>query len=212
MHNDYLIVNGEKMSKSLGNFFTIRDLLDKGWTGPELRWVLLGTHYRKKLNFTFDSCNQARTAMKKFKEFFQRLKAVDSAGEASEATVKQVNESKQAFAEALGDDLNISKAIAATYSLMHYGNGILDQGTVNKAEAELLLEQFRDFDRVMMLFDVDSAAEEEQVPAEILELAQKRQDARKNKDFAAADAIRDQLKEAGWVIEDTAEGPKVKRI
>jgi len=208
LHCAHLIVNGEKMSKSLGNFYTLREVLAKGFSGADVRWVLLGTHYRKKLDFTFDDCAQAQVTRKKFQAFFQRLNAAKAS---SGSDVKGiVEESRKKFRDALGDDLNISEAIAAVYHLEREANKLLESNSLSAAGAQELLAQFRDFDRVLAVLDLDAA--EISVPKEIMELAEKRQAARKAKDFAGADALRDQLKALGWVVEDTPSGPRPKRL
>jgi cysteinyl-tRNA synthetase len=210
LHCAHLIVDGEKMSKSLGNFFTLRDLEKKGYDGPSIRWVLLGAHYRKKLNFTFVELDQAKITLKKFKDFFLRLASVDSP-EGEDAT-PVVNNAKESFKKALGDDLNTSEALAAVFGLQTSANKLMDENKLSKAGAEAILDQFRDFDKVLGALNVDEAMLGDEVPQEIQELAEKRQTARKAKDFATADAVRDKLKEKGWVIEDTPEGPRVKPL
>ena len=212
LHCAHLILNGEKMSKSLGNFYTLRDLTQKGYSGRELRWVLLGAHYRSKLNFTFEACEQARMSLKKFQDCFERLKAVTSPGLASEETKTALKVAEDKFRNALADDLNISEALAALFGLEKQANALLRNPSFNKGDAEAVLAQFRDFDTVMAVLDVDAKADSEEIPAEVTELVQKRQEARKNKDFKTSDVIRDQLKTLGWVVEDSPAGPKVKKI
>lgn len=207
LHCAHLIVDGDKMSKSAGNFFTLSDLKDKGFTGREIRWVLLGTHYRKKLNFTLDFCEQARATLKKFNDFFDRLREVkqDNGNDASDS----IKVAKGAFSEALGDDLNISKALAAIFALQRETNILLDGGTLSHVGAEAVLEQFRDFDRIFELFEVDSSVNE--FPAEVIALAEKRQQARQQRDFAASDALRDEIAALGWIIEDGPDGYRLKQ-
>ena len=209
LHCAHLIVNGEKMSKSLGNFLTLRDLKEKGFTGPEIRWTLLSVHYRKKLNFTFDDCEHAKALLKKFADFFMRLKAVEKTGKVSDKAAGIVKSAQNSFKEAVGDDLNISEAIAALFGLEREANKLMDSGEITKEEASLMLEQFRDFDKVLGALNIDGQSEE--IPQEIKELAERRQTARKNKNFAEADAIRDELKDKGWLLEDTAGGPRLKK-
>jgi cysteinyl-tRNA synthetase len=210
LHCAHLIVNGDKMSKSAGNFFTLRDLEDKGFGGREMRWVLLGAHYRKKLNFTFDAIEQGQVALKKFDDFFARLKDIDIAGNGEEVA-ETVAKAKQDFTAALGDDLNVSEALAVMFGLQRDANKLMDAGTLSAKGAEMVLEQYRDFDKVFAVFDVD-AEKGEEIPAEVMEMAEKRQTARKEKDFATADAMRDKLKELGWVVEDAPDGFRVKKI
>ena len=213
LHCEHLIVNGEKMSKSLGNFFTLRDLLNKGYDGAAIRWVLIGTHYRKKLNFTFDELDQAKSALRRFKDFFARLKALPESSAAVclelESALAQASES---FGEALCDDLNISGAFASVYNILNSANKLMDEGKLGLKDAEAVLTAFRDFDRIFGVFNVDAASCVDEVPADIIALAEQRQAARKAKDFKLSDSIRDNLKSMGWVIEDTSSGTRVKRI
>lgn len=210
LHCAHLMVEGDKMSKSAGNFYTLRECIDKGYDGRELRWVLLGAHYRKKLNFTFAACDQARVALNKFTELFARLKDINLDGDGSEVH-EIVLKAKHAFDKGLADDLNVSEALAAIFGLQHDVNKMLNATGLSKAGAEVILAQYRKFDEVFALFEVD-AEKKDDVPPEVLEMAEKRCAARAAKDWATADAMRDQLKELGWVVEDSADGFRVKRI
>lgn len=212
LHCAHLIVNGEKMSKSLGNFLTLRDLKEKGFSGAEIRLVLLGTHYRKKLNFTFDDCTQAKNNLKKFAEFFKRLNEVEKTAQHASAEVKElVSKAQKGFKDAIGDDLNISEAMASVFGLLHEINKLRDSDKLTKADSAAVLEQFKDFDKVLGVFETEKAAGDD-IPAEILEFAEKRQAARKAKDFKTADLMRDELKTRGWILEDTSKGPRLKKI
>jgi len=212
LHCEHLIVDGQKMSKSLGNFYTLRDLLAKGHTGPELRWVLIGTHYRSKLNFNVESLKQARSALAKFKDFFARLKTAKGKASSLQGVQELLAKHRESFKEAIGNDLNISGAVAALYDLERELNKLLSSGELGEDGAALALEQFRDFDKVLAVLDVDAAqSPAEDAPAEILELAKKRVEAKKAKDFKAADALRDQIKAAGYLVIDTPSGPQVKK-
>ncbi|MBU8901725.1 MAG: hypothetical protein KOO69_03210, partial [Victivallales bacterium] len=193
------------------NFYTLRECVDKGYDGRELRWVLLGAHYRKKLNFTFAACDQARMTLNKFTELFVRLKDVSRVGDGSE-TQEAVLKARHAFDKGLADDLNISAGQAAIFGLQHDANKLLNANSLSKYGAEIILEQYRKFDEIFGVFNVDTDKEADDVPAEVLEMAEKRCAARASKDWATADTMRDQLKELGWVVEDSADGFLVKRI
>lgn len=209
LHCAHLMVEGDKMAKSAGNFYTLRQCLARGCSGRELRWVLLGAHYRKKLNFTFAACEQARAALAKFDELFACLKEVTAAGDGSEAA-EIVSRAKDAFADGLADDLNISESLAAVFGLQHDVNKLLNADSLSRPGAEMVLGLFRRFDAVFGLFDVD-AEKGGEVPAEVLEMAEKRRAARAAKDWAAADVLRNQLQELGWVVEDVPDGFRVKK-
>ena len=210
LHCEHLTIDKKKMSKSLGNFYTLRDLEAKGYTGREVRWVLIGTHYRAKLNFSIGALDAARAALAKFDTLFARLKAAP-AGDAllAEATAA-ASAGKADFTAAVSEDLNISKALSALFVLVKTAGRLLAEG-VQASGAKVLLDQFRDFDRVFGALDVDVEKKEEapavDAPAEVLELVAARTEAKKAKDFAKADAIRDQLKEMGWSVVDKPTGP-----
>ena len=201
LHCEHLMVGNTKMSKSLGNFYTLRDLLDKGWSGREIRWVLIGAHYRKKLNFTFDALKLARETLARFDEFFKRMRAVKNEGSGISAAAA-VRDARTAFAEALADDLNISPALAALFDLMRNINRLADENQLDAVGAEAVLAAFRDFDRVIGCFDVDDIPEEEEFPAEVTALAEARAEARKNKNWAESDRLRDEIAKLGFAVKD----------
>ena len=213
LHCEHLTIDKKKMSKSLGNFYTLRDLLNKGYSGKEVRWALIGTHYRSKLNFNLGLCDQARSTLKKFADFFGRLKALPQGTAGKEEAAGLAADADKKFADAIGDDLNIAEALSAVFTLERAVNTALASNSFQSEAGGVILEQFRRFDRVLAVFDVDAAASEaaEDVPAGIMALAQKRIEARKAKDFKTADEIRDSLKAQGWVIIDTPQGMKVKK-
>jgi cysteinyl-tRNA synthetase len=210
LHCAHLMVEGKKMSKSEDNFYTRAQCLEKGYAGRELRWVLLGAHYRKKLNFTFAACDQALITLNKFSELFSQLKKITLAGDGSEVQ-EIISKAKHAFDKGLADDLNISESFSAVFGLQHDTNKLLNSNSLSKAGAEKIFDQFRKLDEVFAVFAVDEQ-QENTVPAEIMEMAEKRCAARAAKDFATADAMRDQLKEAGWVVEDSYDGFRVVKI
>ena len=213
LHCEHLIVDGKKMSKSLGNFFTIRDLLGKGYTGREIRWTLIGTHYRSKLNFSLAALDQAKSRLAKFDSFFLALKALPQGENGTEAAKEAVAEAAAKFKAAFGDDLNISEALSAVFTLERKVNGMLGRNELGAEAGKIILAQFRDFDRILAVFDPDSVKEtKKEIPAEIAALVEERTAAKKAKDFAKADAVRDQLKSLGWMVKDTPAGPEVSKI
>ncbi|WP_040914194.1 cysteine--tRNA ligase [Lentisphaera araneosa] len=212
MHCAHLRINNAKMSKSLGNFYTLAQLTEKGWAGAEVRYMLLATHYRAGLNFVVEtgaekseSLSNARAAITRLQNFIERIK--DKAdGELSSELSELCAKAQDEFLDSLNDDLNISGALGKMFDFIREGNRILDSNeTVNQ---EALLNTLKYFNRILdvMKFDLDN-----DVPAEILALAEERQQARADKNWGRSDEIRDQLKAQGWVIEDTPAGPKVKK-
>ena len=204
LHCAHLMVNGEKMSKSLGNFFTLRDLLQKGYTGREIRMVLLSTHYRKKLNFTFDALEQARETLRKLDDLAIRLGQANAAAD-DPALQEVLDKAADDFAAGIADDLNISGSIAAVFELIKAANRLLDSNGVSAAGAQKILALFERFDKIFGCFDLANAASRAtsvEIPAEIVELAEARKAARAAKNFAESDRLRDEIKSRGYLIED----------
>ena len=204
MHSAHLVVEGRKMAKSLGNFYTLRDLLDKGHNPLAIRWALLATHYRQPNNFSFDSLEAADQALNRIRDFRLRLRAVGGPGA---DYGKEAAACEEAFGAALDDDLNISGALGILFDFIRDTNKSIDNndlGAGGARRAEQLLDRL---DAVTGLF----AFTEEQTPAEILDLVKQRQQARREKNFARADEIRQQITAQDWILEDTPDGPRVKR-
>ncbi|MBO5762695.1 MAG: cysteine--tRNA ligase, partial [Lentisphaeria bacterium] len=204
LHFAHLMVNGEKMSKSLGNFFTLRDLLQKGYTGREIRMVLLSTHYRKKLNFTFDALEQARETLRKLDDLAIRLGQANAAAD-DPALQEVLDKAADDFAAGIADDLNISGSIAAVFELIKAANRLLDSNGVSAAGVQKILALFERFDKIFGCFDLANAASRAtsvEIPAEIVELAEARKAARAAKNFAESDRLRDEIKSRGYLIED----------
>jgi cysteinyl-tRNA synthetase len=199
MHGEFLLVDNGKMSKSLGNTYTIANLSERGYNPIAFRYFCMNAHYRSKLNFTWDSMQAAQVS-------YDRLLEGALAHKNSEADVDEevVNSFIRDFEEAVNDDLNIPKALGVVWNVVRYG-------TKSSKLFKLLLK----FDSVLGL-GIENAqakkAEQEEVAPEISELVEQRQAARKSKNWKLADEIRDKLKEKGYVVEDTSAGAKVKKI
>ena len=210
MHCAHLRVNGEKMSKSLGNFFTLRDLLDKGYTGREIRYVLINGHYRQPLNFTFDALAAARTSLQRVDGCLDAL--TERAGSAS-AVVPVPEFAMKAladFAAALNDDLNVPEAFAALFALVREANAALAKGSLDAAGAKAVLDAFDKMDTVLGFIRFGRTAKGSGIPAEIQALVDARAAARAAKQWAESDRLRDAIAAKGWEVRDSKEGQKVK--
>ncbi|OQC23062.1 MAG: Cysteine--tRNA ligase [Verrucomicrobia bacterium ADurb.Bin070] len=212
MHCAHLRVNGEKMSKSLGNFFTLRDLVDKGWSGREIRTVLINGHYRQALNFTFDALDAARAALARVDE------CVDALGERAAGAAPAVDvpawaaEARDAFAAAVNDDLNMPEAFAALFALVRGSNSALRAGALAATDAAALLALADRMDSVLGVIRFGRADRAEAVPAAVTALAEARAAARAAKDWAESDRLRDELATKGWEVRDSKEGQKLKKL
>jgi cysteinyl-tRNA synthetase len=206
LHGAHLLVEGKKMSKSLGNFFTVRDLLAKGFTGREVRCLLLSAHFRETFNFTLAGLEGARAQLARIDECVGKLREV--AGQDGVARPPAEDPLVTAFTAAMDGDLNVSAAWGVVFEWVRETNRALAAGQVAPAQAAALIAAWERLDSVLGL-GVKPAGD---APAEIVALADERVAAKKAKDFARADAIRAELKAKGWVVEDTSKGPKLKKL
>ena len=208
IHGAHLIVEGQKMSKSLGNFYTLRDLLDKGYNPLALRLLLASVHYRKQLNFTFDGVSQAQSAIQRGNDFLLRLGEVAEDGPASPEVEGIVGKASAGFEAAMDDDLNTSAALASVFEMVREINTLFDSRNLNSGDRETVLGFFTKVNTVFDVFNLEKEVLEDQ---DILELIEERNSARKNKDFKRSDEIRDILQQKGIVLEDSKEGTRWKR-
>ena len=275
LHCAHLRLNGEKMSKSLGNFYTLRDLLAKGWSGREIRFVLVGGHYRQVLNFTFDALAQARTSLARIDAFVSRLKEAAGNGERGTGNGEQgispishplspisyLDRAKEAFEKAISEDLNMPEALAALFGLIRDGNTALDAaassaavpgsqfpvpgsegpeaatapnlaaigGATSAASAaptsrgiaapNFALEEFEASKCLELLQRMDTVfgfiffgLKDDELPADVQSQLDARAAARKAKNWAESDRIRDALRAAGWEVKDTPSGQKIRKL
>jgi cysteinyl-tRNA synthetase len=203
LHGAHLLVEGKKMAKSAGNFFTLRDLMAKGFTGREIRFLLLQAHYPENFNFTLKGLEDARTSLARIDVCLGKLREL-AAGTAASGENALVNR----FTECLDSDLNIAGAWGAVFETVRETNRQLAENSLKPAEAANLLAAWEKIDSVLGIGKVAEA----EAPAEILALLEARQAARKAKDFKRSDQIRDELKAKGWLIEDSPKGPRLKKI
>jgi len=198
-------VDGKKMSKSLGNFYTLKDLLDKGFTGRHVRFALLNAHYRTQLNFTLDGLVAARSSIKRIDECVDRLKRVKSQESQSNLDVVYF---EREFEKSLKDDINAPEAFAVVFSMIQHINADLQKEALSKFDAQKILDTLKRFDHVLGFLSIST--KQESIPKELYDALEARQIAREKKDFQTADKMRDMIEQAGFKILDTPDGAVLK--
>ena len=204
VHAEHLLVGGQKMAKSLGNFFTLRDLMDKGYSPDAIRYMLFSTPHRKQLNFTFEGLQGSASAIERLRNFARRVNQSSFPDQDNHRATGWYRKACEQFTEALDDDLNTAGALGAVFEYIRSGNTAIDTnefGTGNATEARKLLELFDSIFDVLLPQDADRVA-----PETIEQLLKERDEARVSRDFARADSIRNQLSEQGVVLEDLRDG------
>ncbi|MDH5466281.1 MAG: cysteine--tRNA ligase [Candidatus Aminicenantes bacterium] len=209
LHCRHLIVDGEKMSKSLGNQYTMRDLLEKNIDPLVIRFLLISTHYRKMLNFTFKALEQASASLGRMKDFLYELKNHPFKNGENKNVAQIIEKTRKNFAEGLGDDLNISVALRALFEMIRKVNSFIGKGKIFKKDAENLTDLIRCFDTVLAVLPEEK---EDILPEEIMIKINEREKARRDRNFELADRIRDQLAKEGIVLEDTKDGVRWKKV
>ena len=206
LHCAHLLVDGQKMAKSLGNFYTVPDVLAKGYSGRELRYALLRVHYRVPLNFTWEGMNEARESLGRIDEWLTRLRET-----AEKANAQRPTPNAQcpgtAFEDALDDDLNISAALGFLFESIRETNRAMDQNEMDAASASAWLDWWK---RINTVLDLETDTEVA-VPDEVAQLAQERAKARSEKNWKRSDELREQISALGWEVRDTKDGQKVTR-
>jgi cysteinyl-tRNA synthetase len=204
LHCAHLLVDGQKMAKSLGNFYTVPDVLAKGYTGRELRYALLRVHYRVPLNFTWEGMNEACESLGRIDEWLARLRElVGSARRADRTPQRGVPTS--AFEEALDDDLNISAALGFLFESIRETNRAMDENKLDAASASAWLDWWK---RINTVLDLEAEVEII-VPPEVTQLANQRENARREKNWKKSDDLREQISALGWEVRDTKDGQKL---
>ncbi len=207
MHSRHLMVEGQKMAKSAGNFFTLRDLIERGFDPVNIRFALVRQHYRDALNFTFEGLKAAGEERHRWTDLFLRLEEIHAPGLVSENLRDQLHQASGQIESTLDDDLNTPQAIARLHDLTTQINKRIDSGEINQAEAVEVMAVFRKWDSVLGVLNNGRGC----LDAEIEGLIAERLAARKSKNFMRADEIRDSLLERGIILEDTAQGTRWKK-
>ncbi|MBH59038.1 MAG: cysteine--tRNA ligase [Thaumarchaeota archaeon] len=207
IHSEHLIVEGKKMSKSEGNFFTLRDLLDKGYDAKNIRFLLISSHYRSQLNFTFDGINQAKESINRIQETYSKiLECKPEIGTNTEISIA-TKESKKAFEEALDDDLDMPKALASIFKFIRNINKYLETKQVSEENKSEIIDYFETIDKILGILSNKTIEFDDGIK----ELIEQRDKAREKKDWKRSDEIREELRNKGFIVEDTEEGTRIKR-
>ena len=218
MHNEFMLVDGKKMSKSLGNFYTLKDITSKGFPPTAFRYLCLSVHYRSQMNFTLDSLRDAENAVKSINDFVFRLGQTRQENGTthemrhsiprSKKIESALKNAKEDFMKSINNDLDTPNALAALFKLMKTVNKEIDSGKADRKSADAVREFFNDVNEIFDIFE----KEEKPLTPEEKKLIDLRESFRHQKDFKAADEIREQLKGKGIILEDTPEGIRWRRI
>jgi cysteinyl-tRNA synthetase len=203
VHNEHLLVEGKKMSKSVGNFYTLRDIISKGYDPLAFRYLLLATHYRQKMNFTFDNLAAARNSLDRIQDFIYRMQEVTR--EDGDALTAKIEEYRNAILLALADDLNTPAALESLFELI--GDVYQHIETLSSTEAKAALDVIKMFNDVFAVVQFEKMT----LPEDVAQLIKEREEARADKNWAQSDILRDKIKQRGYVIEDTPQGTRWKK-
>src|SRR5581483_3714226 len=206
LHCAHLLVEGQKMAKSLGNVYTVPDVLERGYTGRELRYALLRVHYRVPLNFTWEGMKEARESMARIDDWLTRLQEKSQAAKAEPATPSPERPTEK-FEDALDDDLNISAALGYLFESIRETNRAMDEDKLDGASAKAWMDWWK---RINTVLDLERETEIT-VPVEVSQLAEQREISRRERNWKQSDELRDRISELGWEVRDTKDGQKLTR-
>ena len=210
IHVEHLLVDGTKMSKSKGNFYTLRDLLEKGFSPRSIRYLLIGAHYRKQQNFTFEGLKQADQALERIDNLLLRLKDVKGEGPSYQNLQELTDSFLKEFTETIDDDLNISGGLGVFFEFLHSVNSLISEEKLSGADAAAIVKVLEEVDQVFGFIFFPEEEDGDHDAARIEALIEERITVKKEKNFARADEIRDLLKDEGVILEDTKDGTRWK--
>lgn len=212
LEGEHMLVDGKKMSKSLGNSYLLRDIEVKGFDPTDFRYFVLGAHYRKPLNFTWTALEGARNARAKLRDAIVSLRTCEgtSALKEENEVLKVISHLEKQFRAALDDDLNTPKALSALNELIHYANSLRAMGHCSNRTSKMLFATIKEFDRVLGL-DLEKT-KTDAIPLEIQQLVSKREEHRKAREWGEADRVRKEIHKHGYEIEDTPSSPRIKKL
>ncbi|MEM7819819.1 MAG: cysteine--tRNA ligase [Candidatus Aenigmatarchaeota archaeon] len=210
LHNEFMLVNGQKMAKSLGNFYTLRDLIAKGYDPIAFRYLCLSSHYRSQLNFTFDALESAKKTVDTFNDFIFRINEeikTTKIKNKNKKILSAVKKAKNSFERYINDDLNTPNALAAIFDMMKIVNKEIDSRMADKTSLKFVYKFLIKINEILDIIEI----KEEKLTDEEKKLILEREEARKRKDYKRADEIRAQLRDKGIILEDTPEGVRWKK-
>ncbi len=207
MHCAHLVVDGQKMAKSLGNFYTIQNAIAKGYTGREIRYALMRVHYRAPLNFTWEGMREARESLGRIDDWLERLQNCAGMSEEGDTGGARVEDIPSTFEDALDDDLNVSAALGFLFESIRETNRAMDKNELSPPTAKAWLNWWNKVDSVLQL----NKNEAESIPGEVTALVEERRAARTAKEWKKSDELRDKIAALGWEVRDTKDGQTVKR-
>ncbi len=211
IHVEHLLVEGSKMSKSLGNFYTLKDILDRGYSPRSIRYLLMSAHYKKQLNFTFAGLKQADQALARIDNLIINLKYVKNENPDHEGLEKIIDDLYKNFINSVDDDLNISKGLGIFFEFIHTINTLLSENRLSKQNCARIIKVLEDLDKVFGFIFFPENGSGDIDTEKIEQLIKERSEAKKNRDFEKADMIRDRLLEKGILLEDTRHGTRWKK-
>jgi len=207
VHVEHLIVDHKKMSKSLNNFYTLRDLLNRGYTGAQVRYLLLSTHYRMQLNFTLRGLDSSKASLQRLEDLIIRLQEIKTDG-SGDGIAELLSSADKGFCQALIDDMNISAALAVLFDLVRELNTLSDANYLSQSDAQKALVLLKKWNEVLGVLPFD---QEETIPYELQALLERREEARQTKNYPLSDQLRKEILEQGYLIEDTSSGARLKK-
>jgi len=210
LHAEFLMVEGQKMSKSLGNYFTLRDLVGRGYPPEAIRYLLASVPYRKSLNFTLDGLKSAAIAIERLRNFKLRLETDRYQPGNNEQLAARTASASQAFIDSLNDDLNTAEALAAVFEYVRDANSAMDSGEFHAGNVAAATDFLERFDSIFKVLEPSLQAGQIS-DAQVETLIAERNAAKKTRNFARADQIREELLQQGIVLEDTKSGVRWKR-
>lgn len=211
IHVEHLLVEGSKMSKSKGNFYTLRDLLQKGYSPRSIRYLLISAHYRKQFNFMLEGLAQADSALDRIDNLLARLNDITGAGAANSGIPGIINKFFEEFSAEMDDDLNISGGLGRFFDFIHTVNTMINEEKLNAGDAQIIIDALKKIDSVLGIIFYPKSNDDKTDVAHIEKLIEERKEAKRRKDFARSDEIRLLLDREGIILEDTKDGTRWKK-